>query len=43
MQPGTHLIVDLEQCNTRLDYAHVVEDFMKSLNSEVLKSNVFKV
>ena len=40
VQSGTHLIIDLEKCNARLDYAHVVEDFIKRLNREVLKMNV---
>lgn len=40
MQLGTHLIIDLEKCNARFDYVHVVEDFIMKLNSEVLKMNV---
>ena len=37
MQPGTHLIIDLEDCNVRLDKVNVVRDFLNNLNKEVLK------
>ena len=40
MKKGTHLIIDIRKCNVRLDYVHVVEDFIKKVNKEVLKMNV---
>ena len=32
----THLIIDMEKCNVRLDKKAVVEDFLKKLNKEIL-------